>query len=61
MVSVGTKIKQLQGLTEKDLTAWEANFVHDIGLATQQGEHTATLTDKRLAVIERIWSKHFAG
>lgn len=61
MVSVGTKIKQLDGLTQRDVTPWEHQFVRSIVLATQNGEHTGTLSDKRLTVIERIWSKHFAG
>lgn len=63
LVSLGTMIDQLDGLRDtSDLTAWEQDFVTSIVerylLAKKD---TRSFTGKQVEIIDRIWSKHFAG
>jgi hypothetical protein len=61
MKSVGTMIKQLGGLTDThDLNDWENLFVLDMCEKTQDGKITATLSEKQVITIERIYDKYFA-
>uniref|UniRef100_A0A6M3IXV9 Uncharacterized protein n=1 Tax=viral metagenome TaxID=1070528 RepID=A0A6M3IXV9_9ZZZZ len=61
MVSVGAMLKQLSGmLGTDDLTEWEKDFVENVGVQSHSGTLTDRLSGKQVAVIERIWSKHFA-
>ena len=46
-------------LGTSDLTEWEQQFISDIG-ARGWRNSTQGLSEKQLAVIERIWRKHFA-
>lgn len=60
MISVGTMIKQLGGLTgTDDLSDWENEFVGSIIDKTQDGKVTGTLSDRQVQTVERIWRKHF--
>lgn len=62
MQSLGAKIEKLQGLCgTRDLTPWEEGFVHDIWLASWKGKQTSCLSEKQVAVVERIYGKHFGG
>lgn len=59
-VSYMIKIEQLEGLLDtEDLTDWERPFVRDMVHLTRH-KSTEGLTERQLAVIDRIWSKHFA-
>jgi hypothetical protein len=62
LVSLGTKIEQLDGLRDtKDLSEWEQSFVTSILESyLLAGRDTRMLTSKQVDVIERIWTKHFA-
>lgn len=62
LVSLGTKIEQLDGLRDtKDLSQWEQGFVTSIlERYLLAGRDTRMLTSKQVDVIERIWTKHFA-
>ena len=62
LVSLGTKIEQLDGLRDtKDLSEWEQSFVTSIlERYLLAGRDTRMLTSKQVDVIERIWTKHFA-
>lgn len=61
MVSIGTKIKQIEGLHDTpDLTTWENDFVESIVTRTNHGERTDGLSEKQIDNVERIWGKHFA-
>lgn len=62
LISIGTKIEQLDGLRDtQDLTQWEQGFVTSIlERYLVAGRDTRMLTSKQVDVIERIWAKHFA-
>jgi hypothetical protein len=61
LVSLGTKIKQLEGLIDtKDVSGWENNFLHSISVRTDCGRDTSRLSDAQIERIEELWSKHFA-
>jgi len=55
MKSVQQMVAQLEGLLgTKDISDWEQGFIESIV------ERKASLTDKQLVVVERIYRKHFA-
>lgn len=67
LVSVGTKVEQIEGLLgTADLNAWEQQFVTDIvrrfkalpdaDRAKFAGHY---LTAKQIDAVDRIWGKHF--
>ena len=62
LVSLGSKIEQLDGLRDtSDLSTWENGFV--TGIVERYlvaGRDTRGLTSKQADVIDRIWSKHFS-
>lgn len=59
MKSIDAMIEQLDGmLGTDDLTEWEQQFVADI-CARSWRNSTMHLSDKQVAVIERIYRKHF--
>jgi hypothetical protein len=62
LVSLGTKIEQIDGLRDtKDLSEWENGFVTSIlERYLVAGRDTRMLTGKQVDVIERIWGKHFS-
>lgn len=62
LISIGTKIEQLDGLRDtKDLSEWENGFVTSIlERYLVAGRDTRMLSSKQVDVIERIWAKHFA-
>lgn len=62
LVSLGTKIEQLDGLRDtNDLTQWEQGFVTSIlERYLVAGRDTRMLSSKQVDVIERIWGKHFS-
>lgn len=60
MKSIGAMLKQLYGLTGTgDLTPWENTFVIDNYERTHSGACTTFLTEKVVAIIERLYAKHF--
>lgn len=63
MVSISTMIEQLEGLQgTSDLTSWESEFVRNIVKRYHANKkRTDFFTTKVVEIIERIWSKHFAG
>lgn len=62
LVSLGTKIEQLDGLRDtKDLSEWENGFVTSIlERYLVAGRDTRMLSSRQVDVIERIWGKHFS-
>ena len=61
MVSIGTKIKQLNGLCgTSDFSVWIEGFVNGIVRKTENGRDTSMLTAKQIDVIESEWKRHFA-
>lgn len=61
LVSLGIKVKQLEGLLDtSDLTEWENDFVHSISVRTDCGRDTSRLTDREVERLDELWSKHFA-
>lgn len=62
MPSVGSKLKQLEGLLgTKDLSEWEQRFVQNCLERSDQGRHTPELSGKQVEKIDDIWERHFAG
>jgi hypothetical protein len=61
IVSLGTKVKQLEGLLDtKDLSDWENNFLHSVSVRTDCGRVTTGLSDKQIERLDELWGKHFA-
>lgn len=62
LVSLGTKIEQLDGLRDtNDLSEWENGFVTNIlERYLVAGRDTRVLSSKQVDVIERLWGKHFS-
>lgn len=60
MKSVGAMVKQICGLSNKDLSEWEKGFVDSIEEKTNGGADTSKLSEKQLEVIQRLYNKHFA-
>lgn len=57
MKSVAQKVSQLEGLLgTKDISEWEEGFIQSLVDRGGTG-----LTEKQLAVMDRIYSKHFGG
>ncbi len=60
MKSVNQMIKQIAGLADTaDVSEWENDFIHSIVEWSDNGEKTSHLSAKQMAVIERIYRKHF--
>lgn len=59
MLSIGQMVEKISGLLgTTDLSEWERGFVEDISVRVgYQG--TEFLTDRQLAVIQRIHDKNF--
>lgn len=61
-MTLNSMIRQCCGLVgTKDVSDWEDDFLKSISEKTQDGEDTRYVTEKQIAVIERIFSKNFAG
>lgn len=62
LVSLGTKIEQLDGLRDtNDLTKWEQGFVTSVlERYLLAGRDTRMLSSRQVDAIEQIWSKHFS-
>jgi hypothetical protein len=60
VVSLGTMIKQLAGLTLGDLSEWEQQFVENVCNRTRDGHDTTRLSDRQTEIVEQIYRKHFA-
>lgn len=62
MKSLGSMIGQIAGLEgTKDVSEWESEFIGGVAERTQNGKHTASLSEKQIEIIERIYKKHFGG
>jgi hypothetical protein len=60
-VSIGTMIRQIEGLHDTgDVTEWENGFIESVVTKTGSGADTRALTEKQIETVERIWRKHFA-
>jgi hypothetical protein len=59
MISLGTMIARVCGLADKDVTPWEREFIASISERTHDGKVTTSVTDKQVAIIERIHKQHF--
>lgn len=62
MKSLGQKIQSLAGLLgTRDISEWEDGFIESVIRQTNEGEHTTSLTDRQVEVLDRLHAKHFAG
>jgi hypothetical protein len=59
MKSIGMMVRQLCGLAESDVTAWESNFILSIDLRTNNGRKTSELSEKQIEVVEKLYQRHF--
>lgn len=60
-VSTNTKVEQLRAmLGSRDLTDWEQGFVQNVSDNFAKNKSSASLTDRQLEIVDRIWGKHFA-
>lgn len=60
-VSIGTMIKQINGLRgTDDVNAWEDNFIMCINTETMNGTQTTRLSENKVNKIEQIYRRHFA-
>lgn len=59
MKSIGMMVRQLCGLAESDLTAWESNFILSIDLRTNNGRKTSGMTEKQIEITEKLYHRHF--
>lgn len=59
-VSLGTMVKQIDGLTSSDVSEWEAQFIENIVARTKCGDDTRGLSEKQAETVLNIWRKHFA-
>ncbi len=61
LVSIGTKVEQIDGLRgTDDLNAWEESFVTSVVERYEAaGRDSRALSGKQVEIIERIWGKHF--
>lgn len=61
MISINSMIKQLSGLLgTEDINEFEQSFIGNITDKTQDGKLAATLSERQVTVLEKIWKKHFA-
>lgn len=61
VVSLGTMIKQINGLRGTgDVNAWEDNFIMCVNTQSMNGTKTQTLSENQIAKIEQIYERHFA-
>lgn len=62
MASINNMVKKCAGLIDtRDVTAWENEFLQSIVETTDAGDNTSMLTEKQVDVLERIYTKNFAG
>jgi hypothetical protein len=62
MTSLNNMVKRISGLAgTNDVTGWEDEFIESVVARTDGGNDTSALTEKQVAVVERIFNKHFAG
>ncbi len=47
-------------LGTEDLSEWEEGFVESIAEKSKNGTITTALSEKQVAAIDRLYSKHFA-
>lgn len=60
-ISIGVMLTKIHGLVgTKYLTDWEDDFVQSVWERSEDGKKTSSLTEKQVAVIERIHAKFFA-
>ena len=62
MKSIKQMIDRIHGMADTvDLSEWENKFIKSIWQQTADGTVTATVSQKQIEIIERIYDKHFAG
>lgn len=55
-------VKRISGLAgTNDVSDWEDDFILSIVEQTDEGDNTTSLTEKQIAVIERIFRKNFSA
>jgi hypothetical protein len=58
--SLGTMVQQVAALAgTKDVSQWENEFIASVVQRTDGGKETGRLSDKQIAVVQRIYVKHF--
>jgi len=60
LVSVNTKIQQLEGLVDtRDVTDRENSFIKSVALLTHGGVIISILSERQVAWVEDIWQRHW--
>lgn len=60
MIDLKTMIQQLRGLINNvGISTWENYFITDVVERSQCGEIAATLNDKQVAAVQRLFAKYF--
>ncbi len=60
-ISIGTMIKQINGLRgTDDVNTWEDNFIMCINTESINGTQTTRLSENKVNKIEQIYRRHFA-
>jgi hypothetical protein len=61
-MTIGAMIKRIAGLAgTKDVSDWEDEFITSIVHRSHNGDDTTKLSERQIAVVERIFNKHFSG
>lgn len=61
MTSVNEMVRRIEGLINtRHVSDWENQFIQSVVRKSTGGKDTSRLSDKQLAVIERIHGQHFA-
>ena len=60
IVSLGTKIKQIEALSLEDVGSASHRFIASVVEQTNGGALTVILTEKQITRLDAIWERHFA-
>lgn len=63
IVSEQTKIEQISGLADSDLSDWERDFIASIverAAEAKAAKRPINLTERQSNVVNRLWERHFA-
>ncbi len=62
MASLNRMVKAIAGLQDTtDVSDWENEFIASVVEKTRDGDDTTPLTEKQVAIVERLFNKHFSG
>ena len=59
MKSLNDMVRKILTLDESDVSSWELGFLESMSAVTDDGDNVSRLSEKQIAVIERIYHTHF--